>query len=74
MQFQPSAPALYCTFRKWLMFVPVPLCNFGALAVVQTHQNIKLIIEIIEDDDPRSAFTNIQNFFLSACISVHHLP
>ena len=56
------------------MLVPVPLCNFGILAVVQTHQNIKLIIEIIEDNDPRSALTNIQHFFLSACISVHQLP
>ena len=56
------------------MLVPVPLCNFSVLAIVQTHQNIKLIIEIIEDNDPRSAFTNIQHFFLPACISVHQLP
>lgn len=61
-------------FRKRLMLVPVPLCNFSVLAIVQTHQNIKLIVEIIEDDDPGPAFANIKHFFLSACISVHQLP
>ena len=52
----------------------VPLCYFRIIAIGQIHENIQLIIEIIEDYDSGAGYANIQNFLRPSQVCVHQFP
>ena len=58
--------------RDLLMLVTVPFSDFSPIGVTKIFENIKLVVEIVEDDDFRVIFHNLQHGNASGLVRIYH--
>ena len=54
------------------MLVTVPFSDFGPIGVTKIFENIKLVVEIVEDDDFRVIFHDLQHGHAAGLVRIHH--